>query len=210
MPDEAENVVRDAPRPQEEQQGGRNPPLKFLSRGCGLNSLIIKPRANHELTRGQSAVATDEFPASPELRWDPTIAYELLPVVQREEDQACRPAGTAGNIRPVAPRDRHRFDVETERASDAPQLEASRSSSETYSKHDSKRRRNCAASRSVQCYQARCACQRHPASRTARPSLRSQRRADIRRLSANEPVLNYAVYAVYAISLPDTRGPTAH
>ena len=74
MPDEAENVVRDAPRPQEEQQGGRNPPLKslYVSRDCGLNSLIIKPRANHELTRGQSAVATTELPSSPESRWDPT------------------------------------------------------------------------------------------------------------------------------------------
>ena len=51
IPGEAEAVVRDTLRPQEEQQGGRHPLLQFQSRECGLVSLINPPRASHELER---------------------------------------------------------------------------------------------------------------------------------------------------------------
>ena len=80
IPSEAEAVVRDALRPQDELRGERHPPQQIPSRGCGLPTLRDQPSTSHGLTRGRSAVASTKFSSSPESPRDPTLLSSCLGV----------------------------------------------------------------------------------------------------------------------------------
>ena len=103
IPDEAEAVVRDTIRPQDQLRGERHPPQQIPTRGCGLLTLRDQPSTSQGLTRGRSADASTEFSSSHESRWDPTgpAEPEILRRVPQETPLTARRVPRDGRLGPV-------------------------------------------------------------------------------------------------------------